>query len=41
MIRRIMRISILADRAVCQRSQRLALRSLYMPVMWRPDVKHS
>jgi hypothetical protein len=41
MIRRIMRISILADRAVRQRSERLALSSLYIPVMWRPDVKHS
>jgi len=41
MTRRIVLLSILADYPVRQRSERLVLSSLYMTVMWRPDVKHS
>jgi hypothetical protein len=41
MTRRIVLLSILADCPVRQRSERLVLSSLYMTLMWRPDVKHS
>ena len=39
-IRRVMRISILADRRDCQRSEKLVVSRLYMTVMWRPDGLH-
>jgi hypothetical protein len=35
-----MRISILADRRDCQRSEKLVVSRLYMTVMWRPDGRH-